>query len=411
MDREELDERLHDRGGWGSSFRRGRDADDVGRGPAGGAYQPFRPEPEDEVVRRGPAAGGPPPRIVDNTPPGFDERAAPPPPPVFQPPSPAYQPPPPPPAPVEPPPVAAVEEPPAPPVPVEETAAELTVEAEAPEPVEEPEPVVTEEPAAPAWEPPPPPSPPVYQPPAPAWEPPHTPPLPAYEADSRRYAEEVVVASAPWGEDDDEFTPAGYRQYQDDDGRGGSIGPLMVGVFVVLGIIAVGFGAVLAGVFGNGTAQATPTPTPFVSQQATPSPTLEPTLEPTASPTAEPTPGDGSPIVFPDGFTAQTQPCAEQPESFDGCDSSGSTVTGDAMWVWIGFRNGNDADIVSVTIVDSTNQTVAEGDVELSIIDCGDSCNGWLRFRFGDLDPGSYGIRIQRNGLPAAESSFTVVAG
>jgi hypothetical protein len=182
----------------------------------------------------------------------------------------------------------------------------------------------------------------------------------------------------------------------------------MVGLFVVLGIVAVGIGAALSGVFGDGVAQATPTPTALVTQQATPSPTLEPSLEPSIEPSAEPTPGGGSPFIFPDGFTAETQPCAEQPESFSGCDSSGATVSDGAVWVWIGFRKGNADDVVSVTIVNAAGATAGEGSVSLSII-CDDTCNGWLRFRFGSLEPGNYGIRVARNGLPAAEASFTVL--
>ncbi|MDH4334677.1 MAG: hypothetical protein OEW24_05370, partial [Chloroflexota bacterium] len=211
MDRDELDERLRQRGGGESPFRRGVNPDDAARGGGGPpGYQPFLPEPEDEIIRRAPGTGGSVPH-VDHTGPGFDERPAPPPPPP-----PVYEPPPPPPAPV--------------------------VETEP-----EPEPVAPQ-PEEPAWVPPP-------------------PPPPAYEPPVARYAEEP---------EEHGYEPAAYRSYGDDDGGpGGGIGPLMVGLFVVLGILAVGIGAALSGVFGGGVAQATPTPTPFVTQQATPSLTLE----------------------------------------------------------------------------------------------------------------------------------------
>lgn len=357
MDREELDERLRQRGGGDGPFRRGAV-------PPG--YQSFRPEPEDEFVRRAPDADATA-QHLDHTPPGFDERPAPPPPP----PPPAYEPAP---APVE------------APEPGAET--QQGTEPDAPQPEE------------PAWVPPPP-------PPQPAWQP----PPPAYEPPAARYAEEPVPSSGQWDEDEHGYEPAAYRAYGDDDGGpGGGIGPLMLGLFVVMGILAVGIGAALSGVFGNGVAQATPTPTALVTQQATPSPTLEPSIEPSIEPSLEPTPSSGSPIIFPDGFTAETQPCAEQPESFSGCDSSGATVSGGAVWVWIGFRKGNDADAVSVTIVNAAGATAGESSLLLGdVIDCGDSCNGWLRFRFGGLAPGNYGIRVARNGLPAAEASFTVL--
>jgi len=377
MDRDELDERLRQRGGGEGPFRRGMNPDDEahgGGGPPG--YQRFRPEPEDELVRWVPGTGGSVPH-VDHTGPGFDERPAPPPPP---PPVPVYEPPPPPPP---------------------EESAPPPPEADGPEvdtrPGTEPDAPQLQEPA---WVPPPP-------PPQPAWQP----PPPAYEPPASDHAEEPVPSHGPWEEDEDGYEPAAFRSYGDDDrGSGGGIGPLMVGLFVVLGILAVGIGAALSGVFGDGVAQATPTPSALVTQQATPSPTLEPSIEPSIEPTVEPTPGGGSPFIFPDGFTAETQPCAEQPESFSGCDSSGATVSDGAVWVWIGFRKGNDADRVSVTIVNAAGATAGDSSLLLGdVIDCGDSCNGWLRFRFGSLEPGNYGIRVARNGLPAAEASFTVL--
>ena len=371
MDRDELDERLRQRGGGEGPFRRGMNPDDEahgGGGPPG--YQRFRPEPEDELVRRAPGTGGSVPH-VDHTGPGFDERPAPPPPP---PPVPVYEPPPP------------------------EEAAPPPAEADGPEvdtrPETEPAPQLEE----PAWVPPLPPPQPARQPTPAAYEPP-----------ASDHAEEPVLSQGPWDEDEHGYEPAAYRSYGDDDrGSGGGIGPLMVGLFVVLGILAVGIGAALSGVFGDGVAQATPTPSALVTQQATPSPTLEPSIEPSIEPTVEPTPGGGSPFIFPDGFTAEAQPCAEQPESFSGCESSGATVSDGAVWVWIGFRKGNAVDVVSVTIVNAAGATAGEGSVSLSII-CDDTCNGWLRFRFGSLEPGNYGIRIARNGLPAAEASFTVL--
>jgi len=74
LDREELQDRIRVHRPGDAAFRRGST---VGEAAVAGqsAYQPFRPEPEDELVLQGaePAEGAP---HVDNTPPGFDERQA-----------------------------------------------------------------------------------------------------------------------------------------------------------------------------------------------------------------------------------------------------------------------------------------------------------------------------------------------
>jgi hypothetical protein len=51
---------------------------------------------------------------------------------------------------------------------------------------------------------------------------------------------------------------------------------------------------------------------------------------------------------------------------------------------------------------------VGDGSKALGSIGCGDSCSGWLRFKFAGLSTGNYTIRIDRNGEPAAEATFTV---
>ena len=90
MDREELQDRIRTHRPGDAAFRRGSP---VGEGPEQGysPYQPFRPEPEDELVIAGadPAEAGAAHR--DNTPPGFDDQ--PPPPPVAPVPPPPVQPP------------------------------------------------------------------------------------------------------------------------------------------------------------------------------------------------------------------------------------------------------------------------------------------------------------------------------
>jgi len=181
---------------------------------------------------------------------------------------------------------------------------------------------------------------------------------------------------------------------------------LAIGGFVLLGILAIGVGAFISGIFAGGVAQATPTPTPTVSvaPSATPAATLVPS--PSASVTASLNP-TATPIPLPDGFTARVEPCAEQPPK-DGCDSSGSSVSGGSVWAWIGFRLGSDADILGVAIVNASGDTVGTGSLRLSDILCGDSCSGWGRFHFSGLSAGNYTIRVDRNGLPVAEAPFTV---
>jgi hypothetical protein len=125
---------------------------------------------------------------------------------------------------------------------------------------------------------------------------------------------------------------------------------------------------------------------------------------------AQPTPGasGGSPVPFPDGFTARTEPCAEEPVSQDGCNSSGSTVSGGSVWVWIGFRKGNSEDLLSVSVVNALGQTVGDGSLSLGSIGCADPCSGWARFRFNGLAVGNYTIRVEPNEALAAEATFTV---
>ncbi|HEY8921056.1 MAG TPA: hypothetical protein VIN32_00320, partial [Candidatus Limnocylindria bacterium] len=138
---------------------------------------------------------------------------------------------------------------------------------------------------------------------------------------------------------------------------------------------------------------------------------LAPTVAPSFPPTT-PKPSDGGgPVVFPDGFTARTEPCAQEPSSQDGCNSSGATISGGSVWVWVGWRKGNNSDTIGATIVDAAGTAVADGHIPLSSIGengCGPSCNGWARFKFSGLAVGNYTIRVDRNGTLAAEATFTV---
>jgi hypothetical protein len=187
------------------------------------------------------------------------------------------------------------------------------------------------------------------------------------------------------------------------------MGPLAIGGFVLLGILAIGVGAVMAGLFGGGVAVESPSATPLVS--VAPSPSAAESVVPSTQPSlVEPTPapsGSG-PVTFPDGFTARTEPCAEEPSSQDGCNSSGSTISGGSVWVWIGFRKGSSQDLLAVSVVNASGQTVGDGSLSLGSIGCNDPCSGWARFRFTGLAVGNYTIRVDRNETLAAQATFTV---
>ena len=185
--------------------------------------------------------------------------------------------------------------------------------------------------------------------------------------------------------------------------------PLAIGGFVLLGVLAIGVGAFVAGLFG-GAPGASPSPSPLITTN--PSASAGASLQGSIAPSVPASAGASvaaTPVA--DAFTASTQPCAEQPASQTGCNSSGSTVTGGSLWVWVGWRKGSDADTLGVNIVDSTGANVGTGSLPLSTIGsngCGASCNGWARFKFGGLDPGDYTIHVDRNGNEVAQATFTV---
>jgi len=359
LDREELQDRIRTHRPGDAAFRRGSTVGEA-YGVGQSAYQPFRPEPEDELVLPGaePAEGSP---HVDNTPPGFDERPVAPPP-IAEPPPPPFS------EPLPPPPVAAA-------TPPARVFREPAVTPPAPPPVVR---------AAP----PPPPPPVVPPPPVDQFDEPEQPYDPAEPYDYR-----YPPATDDW----------------DRRGSGGGMSPLAIGGFVLLGILAIGVGAVMAGLFSGGVAVESPSPTPLVSvaPSGTPGQSAAASTQPSV-PAQTPLPSGATPAPAPDGFTARTEPCAEEPTSQDGCNSSGATVSGGSVWVWIGFRKGNDADVLSVTVVDAAGTSVGDGSLSLGSIGCGDSCNGWARFRFTGLAVGNYTIEVERNDTPVAEATFTV---
>lgn len=349
MDRSELEARIRQRRPGEGILRRGTHVEDPGRDARHGGYVPFAPEPEDSRAVREPVTDQPEAR-VDNTSPDFDWSR-----PRYDDSGPAYAP-------------ADAEQPAYPPPDYE-----------------------------PGYEPP------AYEPPA--YEPPAYEPA-AYEAGYADAADEE-----PYGAPEDAYPyPYPYAATEDVRGRRGSTAMPIVG-FILLCVLALGVGAVLAGMLGGGpgpVADASPTPSPTVSL----APSLEPTTEPTAPPSqggeATPEPADG-PITFPDGAVIEVQPCATQGMSFDGCQVDGSVITDPTMWVWIGFDDAQGDDTFVLTLR-SGGQTIDQQEKVLGdVLDCPGSCSGYLiGAAYRDLEPGEYELVVRRNDDFADSATFTV---
>ncbi len=227
--------------------------------------------------------------------------------------------------------------------------------------------------------------------------------------DDRAYADDPGA----YGADEAAWDDARYAEssYEDEPRRGGG---LALVAFLGLGALALVVGAFLSGVFNsNGVANASPTPTASSATTTTSGPTVAGTPSATTGASGSANSSEGPPITFPDGFVAQTQACSTQPNG-SGCNSDGTTNDG-SMWVWIGFEKGQRNDVLGMTILDAGGAISAQASVELSQVGCRPSgaCNGWILFPgfgtpFTGLNPGTYRIRINRNGLPAAEAEFTV---
>lgn len=395
MDRDELDARIRSRR-VDAPYRRGGYADEWGDAPGG--YAPFEPEPEDALAQRGEAEPGAPAHVDHLADAQVD---------AWVPPART--------APAAPAGLPAAGEPPAP--------------ADRPEPwrrgreVEEPETVEPpEEPHTLV-----PPLPPLVMDPTPARvDPEPTPPAPQAHPDP--WGARPVEPPAPADEppravaytEDDEGWPADEEYYYvpADDGyqrRGGGSALPIIG-FGALGLLAILFGVVFSNLMGGGPAarlSPTPSPTASASLEATPSESVAAPTSAGASQSGQPNASEGPPITFPDGFTATTEPCVSQPNA-DGCESDGATNSG-SIWVYIGFNAGRRDDVLGMTIVDDGGTVIAQASIELAEVNCPAEvpCNGWLLFPgFGTpytgLEPGDYSIRINRNGLPAAEADFTV---
>lgn len=208
--------------------------------------------------------------------------------------------------------------------------------------------------------------------------------------------------------------PYEYDEWDDDrDRRSTGAGAFAVLGFLALGVLALLGGAVLAGVFSGdpnvGGGDPTLTPSPTISQSAAPSvdPSSAPSTAPSANPSGEPG-VSGDPVVFPDGFTAEAQPCIPGSPDVDGCDSNAVSNNGN-LWVWVGFANGTENDVVGVEIIGPDGTTVGDGSIPLARIGCSPRCpGGWTYFPFGGLGPGTYDVEVTRNGERAGTTSFEV---
>jgi hypothetical protein len=389
MDRDELDVRIRQRRGPETPYRRGGYADEWS-GDAGG-YAPFEPEPEDALAVREEAASGSAAPRVDHV----DD--------------------------------AYVAPGPAPAWPAADEVAASPDEADAPVPAADPWRRGREVPdeSAPSIVPPIPPAVPIdAAPPPDAFAAPEVDPwaaaaapdaVPAPEApasgyDERAYGDDADAYGA-YAPGEEPWDAQAYEAYDEEPRRNGG---LAIVAFLAIGALALIVGAFLSGIFTNsGVASTTPTATPTAAVTSTPEPTQAQTPSTSGGASGSANSSEGPPIVFPDGFVAQTQACATQPNG-SGCNSDGSTNNG-KMWVWIGFEKGSRNDVIGMTILDSAGNVSAQASIELSQLGCGatGACNGWILFPgFGTpytgLNAGDYRIRINRNGLPAAEAPFTV---
>jgi hypothetical protein len=217
--------------------------------------------------------------------------------------------------------------------------------------------------------------------------------------------------------DDAAYADEGYYEYdewEEDRERRSGGGALAILGFLALGVLALLGGAMLAGIFGEdpGVGQnGSPSPSPTATAVATDSPIASPTSDgtPDESPDATPTPEPGEPVVFPDGFVAETQACLPGSAGTNGCDSNAETNSG-SLWVWVGFRNGTQDDVIGAELIGPDGNTVGEGSIDLARIGCRPTCpGGWTYFPFSNLQPGEYRVETTRNGQPAGGTRFEVV--
>ena len=390
MDRRELEERARQMHGQSSPFRRGTVGDESSPADAWSvpaAPGEFIPEPSDELARRPDSPSSEESPRIDN----FDER------PVTR---------------------------PAPPAPVAPPAPAGTfIPAEAAPPGTQPSslrPITPPSLAVPPVVPSAPPaSEPVQPSPAPlGYQPPNVGEDRPGDSQARGYS----GGNEAGGDDEGGYGHDGY-----DRGDGGYGGPgwpaddgpprrssaLPILGFLVLGIAALLGGAVLFSALNASPGVAAQSTTPSTAASATAAASETPAESPgdsgSASASTEPSAG-----ATPDTFTARAQACASNDMGFSGCTKDGTTLSGTQVWVWVGFKNAQAANVLGVTIVDKAGGSeVGDGSLELDKLtgcDPGKTCSGYIQMTFGDLSPGSYTIQVTRDGTQVAATDFTVTA-
>jgi hypothetical protein len=219
---------------------------------------------------------------------------------------------------------------------------------------------------------------------------------------------EAPIDDEPYAYADDAYPYAHAAEDRDRGDRGGS-GALPIIGFILLGVLALGVGAVLATLLGGNGAvgEASPSPTPTTSVASVPpsTPPSEPASEP---PDSTPEPTDG-PVTFPDGAVITVEPCATQEMSFDGCVVDGSTITADTMWVWIGFNDADGSDNFVLTLR-SEGQTIDQQEKVLGeVVGCPGTCSGYvIGAAYRGLEPGEYELVVRRNDDFADSATFRV---
>lgn len=211
---------------------------------------------------------------------------------------------------------------------------------------------------------------------------------------------------------DEDAYPYEYDDWEEPGERRSGAGAFAILGFLALGVLALLGGAVLAGVFSGdpGTGRVDPTPSPsagaVASVEATPLDSPAPSGDATPAPSGSPG-ASGEPIVFPDGFVAEAQPCLPGSAGQNGCDSNGSVNSG-ATDIWIGFSGGSAQDVVGATLFGEDGDQLSDGSLELSRIGCDVDCRGYTRFSFSNLPVGMYTVEVTRNGELADRVTFEV---
>ena len=255
------------------------------------------------------------------------------------------------------------------------------------------------------------------------WRP--APPIPAAVPPPPAYVDEAAAPTADYVADpagsradyvDDEGydpdAPYEYDTWEDEREPRSGVGALAILGFLALGVLALLGGAVLAGVFSGDPGVGQASPTASVTVSLAPEVSVEPSVAASVAASGNPEPSgsasaSGEPVVFPDGFTAEAQPCIPGSVRDDGCSSNGAVNNGQVE-IWVGFENGSPEDVVGVEIVGPGGNTVADVSIDLVRIQCQRPCTGYTFFNFTNLDAGEYAVRVTRNGEPASATSFEV---